>query len=48
MTSNERVLVEYWLEIGKIRSEMRDVYDPAQGYRYHFLNAGIEFELCDT
>ena len=45
MTRNERVLVEYWLSIGKVRREWRDMHDRTKGYRYYFQNHGIEFEL---
>ena len=45
MTSSEKALIEHWIEIGKVR---REVYDPAQGYRYFFLNNHIELELQVT
>ena len=48
MTSNERALVEYWIEIGKLQKEVYDIHDPAQGYRYYFLNTDIQLELQDT
>ena len=38
MTKNEQVLVDFWVEIGKVRKEIYDPYDPAQGYRYFFIN----------
>lgn len=48
MTRNESVLVEYWLRIGKVRRERRDIHGSASGYRYYFQNTEIEFELQDT
>ena len=48
MTKNEQVLVDFWVEIGKVRKEIYDPYDPAQGYRYFFINDYMELELKDT
>ena len=48
MTKNEQVLVDFWVEIGKVRKEIYDPYDPAQGYRYFFINDWMELELKDT
>ena len=48
MTKGERALIDFWEEIGKVRKEVYDPYDIAQGYRYFFINDYMELELRDT
>ena len=49
MKPSYRALIDFWMQIGKVRRARAVVGDPASRWRYFFVrNDGIELELKDS